>query len=87
MALGGSITQGVRSSDLNGYGKSPFKMFQSCGCGIRMVRSRKTGSMETNDYEGFRIDEIEEKAKNSVTKFKPSIIMVNADFNDCLRSF
>lgn len=43
--------------------------------------------METNDYEGFRIDEIEEKAKNSVTKFKPSIIMVNAGFNDCLRSF
>lgn len=90
MPLGGSITQGVGSSDLNGYRKSLLELLQSCGCDIRMVGSRKTGSMEANDHEGwrgFRIDEIEKKAKKSVAKFKPNIFTVNAGSNDCLQSF
>lgn len=90
MPLGGSITQGVGSSDLNGYRKHLFEMIQSCGCDIRMVGSRKTGSMEANEHEGwrgFRLDEIEKKAKNSVPKLKPDIFTVNAGSNDCIQKF
>ncbi|KAJ5624989.1 hypothetical protein N7510_001298 [Penicillium lagena] len=90
MPLGGSITQGVGSSDLNGYRKHLFEMIQSCSCDIRMVGSRKTGSMEGNEHEGwrgFRLDEIERKAKKSVPKFKPDIFTVNAGSNDCIQKF
>lgn len=65
-------------------------MLQLHGLKVRMVGSRKTGHIPNNDHEGwrgFRIDEIEKKAKNSVKALSPNVFMVNAGSNDCLQSF
>ncbi|KAL2867636.1 SGNH/GDSL hydrolase family protein [Aspergillus lucknowensis] len=90
MPLGGSITQGVGSSDSNGYRKHLFDLLQSSGCNIDMVGSRKTGSMASNSHEGwrgFRLDEIERKARRSVPVLQPDLFTVNAGSNDCLQRF
>lgn len=88
MPLGGSITLGVGSSDRNGYRKALYDALQSSGCDVHMVGSRKMGSMGANSHEGwrgFRIDQVEKKAKMSIPKFKPTILTVNAGSNDCLQ--
>lgn len=88
MPLGGSITLGVGSSDGNGYRKALYDALQSSGCDVHMVGSRKMGSMEANSHEGwrgFRIDEIERKAKMSISKCNPNLLTVNAGSNDCLQ--
>lgn len=90
MPLGGSVTRGVGSSDGTGYRKSPLQMLRLHGLNAHMVGSRKDGSMPNNDHEGwrgFRIDEIERKARKSVKRLSPQIFMVNAGSNDCLQSF
>ncbi|KAJ5739848.1 hypothetical protein N7533_012632 [Penicillium manginii] len=53
-----------------------FDMIQSCGADVHIMGSRKTGSMAANELEGWRgikLDEIEKKAMQSVTNFKPNI--------------
>lgn len=57
---------------------------------VRMVGSRKDGSMPNNDHEGwhgFRINEIERKARKSVEGLSLNVFIVNAGSNDCLQSF
>ncbi|KAL7910618.1 carbohydrate esterase family 3 protein [Trichoderma velutinum] len=90
MPLGGSITYGVESSDKNGYRKYLQDMLIADGNNVTMVGSRSAGSMSNNDHEGwrgFRIDQIESKARNSVPKFMPNLITVNAGSNDCIQNF
>lgn len=90
MPLGGSITHGVGSSDKTGYRKPLLEILQLNGINARMVGSRKDGSMQNNDHEGwrgFRIDEIEKKAKTSIRKLSPDVVLINAGSNDCLQSF
>lgn len=90
MPLGGSITLGVGSSDRNGYRKALYDTLQTNGCDVHMVGSRQMGSMGANSHEGwrgFRIDQVEKKAKMSIPKFKPTILTVNAGSNDCLQDF
>ncbi|CAG7982826.1 unnamed protein product [Penicillium nalgiovense] len=55
-----------------------------------MVGSRKSGSMENNENEGwrgFRIDQITNKVKISVPRLLPNIFTVNAGSNDCVQNF
>lgn len=90
MPLGGSVTRGVGSSDGTGYRKSLLQMLRLHGLNAHMVGSRKDGSMPNNDHEGwrgFRINEIERKARKSVKRLSPQIFMANAGSNDCLQSF
>lgn len=53
-----------------------------------MVGSRRSGTFEHNAHEGwrgFRIDQIETKARLSVPKLRPSVFTINAGSNDCLQ--
>ncbi|KAL6796442.1 carbohydrate esterase family 3 protein [Trichoderma sp. SZMC 28012] len=90
MPLGGSITYGVESSDRNGYRKYLQDMLIADGNNVTMVGSRSAGSMSNNDHEGwrgFRIDQIESKAKGSVQHLMPNLITINAGSNDCIQDF
>ncbi|KAI0010460.1 carbohydrate esterase family 3 protein [Xylariaceae sp. FL0662B] len=90
MPLGGSITHGVGSSDQNGYRKALLELLHGCGFNVCMVGSRKTGPFGNNEHEGwrgFRIDQIEAKAKISVGKLLPHIFTANAGSNDCLQGY
>lgn len=90
MPLGGSVTQGVGSSGRAGYRRLLREMLLSSSVEINMVGSRQTGSMPNNDHEGwrgFRIDEIDQKARKSVEKLLPNVFTVNAGSNDCLQDF
>lgn len=88
MPLGGSITFGVRSSDGNGYRKWLRNMLVADGYKVKMIGSRRSGSMTGNDNEGwrgFRVDEIMMKAKISVPLLQPNLITINAGSNDCIQ--
>lgn len=90
MALGGSVTRGVGSSDGTGYRKPLLQTLLAHGLNVRMAGSRRDGDMPNNDHEGwrgFRIDEIEAKARRSVERLLPDVFAVNAGSNDCLQSF
>lgn len=55
-----------------------------------MVGSRKTGTMSNNEHEGwrgYRIDQIEAKARLSAEKLAPHVFAVNAGSNDCLQDY
>lgn len=86
MPLGASITYGLTSNDGNGYREFLRELLVNYGNPVNMVGSRRNGTMEDNDVEGWPgdiIDEVHEKAKTAVPKYKPNIILVNAGTNDC----
>ncbi|KAI1740741.1 hypothetical protein F4680DRAFT_447597 [Xylaria scruposa] len=90
MPLGGSVTHGVGSFDQNGYRKALLELLHGCGFNVCMVGSRKAGTFSNNEHEGwrgFRIDQIETKAKISAGKLLPHIFTVNAGSNDCLQGY
>ncbi|KAJ5732947.1 hypothetical protein N7533_013394 [Penicillium manginii] len=90
MPLGGSVTQGVGSSTGAGYRRPLLEMLQEHGFDVQMVGSRKTGSMLNKNHEGwpgFRIDEIDKKARLSTPELLPHVFAINAGSNDCLQSF
>lgn len=90
MPLGGSVTRGVGSSSGNGYRKPLLEMLHTNGIKAEMVGSRRDGTTSNNDHEGwrgFRIDEVEQKARISVRKLLPDVFAVNAGSNDCLQCF
>lgn len=90
MPLGGSVTYGQASTDGNGYRNYLRRLLISDGYEVDMVGSRKAGSMEDNDNEGwrgYRIDQITEKAKKSVPVYMPNIFTINAGSNDCIQDF
>lgn len=90
MPLGGSITYGVESSDRNGYRKYLQDMLIADGYCVTMVGSRNTGSMTNNNHEGwrgYRIDQIESKARKSIPSLTPNLVMINAGSNDCIQDF
>ncbi|KAJ5788349.1 hypothetical protein N7457_003339 [Penicillium paradoxum] len=90
MPLGGSATRGVGSSDGTGYRQPLLQMLRLDGINARMVGSRKDGSMPNNSHEGwrgFRIDQIERKARKSAAMLSPNVFLVNAGSNDCLQKF
>lgn len=90
MPVGGSITQGVGSSNGSGYREELMRLLTKNNYTVEMVGSRNTGTMENNSHEGwrgFRVDEINTKARKSVGNLLPNLFTVNAGSNDCLQDF
>lgn len=90
MPLGGSITYGSKSSDGNGYRKPLYDLLVADGYLVEMVGSRQAGSMRQNNNEGwrgFRIEQIQNKAKLSAARYLPDIITLNAGSNDSRQGF
>ncbi|TVY73781.1 Multidomain esterase [Fusarium oxysporum f. sp. cubense] len=90
MPLGGSVTYGVGSSDGNGYRKFLRDFLLAHGYEVCMVGSRKAGSMHNNENEGwrgYRLDQIESKARRSVATVKPNLFTINAGSNDCIQNY
>lgn len=88
MPLGGSITYGVGSSDGNGYRESLTRILLSHGYRVRMVGSRKSGTMANNDNEGwrgYRLDQIQAKVEKCATVLSPEVFLINAGSNDCIQ--
>ncbi|KAF5585440.1 acetylxylan esterase [Fusarium pseudocircinatum] len=87
--LGGLVTYGVGSSDGNGYRKILRDLLLADGYEVCMVGSRKAGLMHNNENEGwrgYRLDQIESKARRSVAAVKPDLFTINAGPNDCIQS-
>lgn len=88
MPLGASITFGLQSTDGNGYRQDLRRSLESGGNPVNMVGSRKGGNMTDGDNEGwpgFVVDEVFGKANESVPKFKPNLVLINAGTNDCIQ--
>ncbi|KAI0389958.1 carbohydrate esterase family 3 protein [Xylariaceae sp. FL0594] len=86
MPLGASITWGLTSPDGNGYRKVLWDRLTAHGNQVNMVGSRRGGSMEDNDVEGwpgYLIDQVRDVAVKSVPKYKPNVILLNVGTNDC----
>ncbi|KAF5667399.1 acetylxylan esterase [Fusarium denticulatum] len=89
MPLGGSVTYGVGSSDGNGYKKIQRDLLLADGYEVCMVGSRNAGLMHNNENEGwrgYRLDQIESKARRSVATVKPNLFTINPGSNDCIQS-
>ncbi|KAK2757692.1 hypothetical protein FQN54_004661 [Arachnomyces sp. PD_36] len=87
LPLGASITWGLVSGDDNGYRKALRDAMRFAGHPVDMVGSRRHGTMNDNQNEGwpgFIIDEVHEKAK-AVYKVKPNLVLINAGTNDCVK--
>lgn len=93
MPLGASITYGEGSSDGNGYRAAVRdQLTGDFGNAVNMVGSRQSGSMHDNDVEGwpgFRISEVHAKAAapESVPRWKPNVVLINAGTNDALQDW
>ncbi|KAI1814450.1 carbohydrate esterase family 3 protein [Poronia punctata] len=86
MPLGASITWGLKSSDGNGYREYLRNEIVDYGNEVNMVGSRRNGTMEDNDVEGWPgliISQVHEKALSAVPKYKPNLILINVGTNDC----
>ncbi|KAI0207034.1 carbohydrate esterase family 3 protein [Astrocystis sublimbata] len=86
MPLGASITYGLRSPDGNGYRKYLRDQLVAYGNDVNMVGSRRNGSMDDNDVEGWPgdiIDQVRTKARSAVPKYKPNLVLINVGTNDC----
>ncbi|RWA08431.1 hypothetical protein EKO27_g6662 [Xylaria grammica] len=86
MPLGASITYGLTSSDGNGYRKFLRDMIVNYGNDVNMVGSRRNGTMEDNDVEGwpgYVIDQVHTKATTAASKYKPNLVLINVGTNDC----
>ncbi|KAI8624821.1 carbohydrate esterase family 3 protein [Xylariaceae sp. FL1651] len=86
MPLGASITYGLKSSDGNGYRKDLRDMIVAYGNDVNMVGSRRNGTMEDNDVEGwpgYTVDQVHAKANTAVPEYRPNVILLNVGTNDC----
>ncbi|KAI0967672.1 carbohydrate esterase family 3 protein [Xylaria arbuscula] len=88
MPLGASITYGEPSDPASlgrGYRKYIRDSLRFRGWNVNMVGSRNHGQFADNDVEGWPgliIDNITEKARAAVPKYKPNLILINAGTND-----
>lgn len=91
MPLGASITFGFLSTDGNGYREDLLGLLQQGGNkDITYVGSRNNGTMALNAVEGWpglRIDEVLPKARDSVPRFLPNVVLLNVGTNDCVQDF
>lgn len=81
MPLGASITQGVGSTDGNGYRKLLRSQLRFKGWKVNMVGSKKNGEMADNDNEGHPgkvINEVHEAFINSKSSLMPNLVLINA---------
>lgn len=90
MPLGGSVTFGSGSSHANGYREKLRHLLIENGYTIQMVGSRRSGTMSHNHNEGwrgYRIDQIHNKARESIPFLQPNVVTINAGSNDCIQRF
>ena len=90
MPLGGSVTYGSKSTHQNGYRAALYNLLTSRGYQVTMLGSRQSGSVAQNSHEGwrgFRIDQLEPKARLSVPKYQPNLITLNVGSNDCRQDY
>lgn len=88
MPLGASITYGQESSDGNGYRARLKTLLEEDDYPVRFVGSRHNGTMSDNaseGWEGRRIDEVFDKARESVSDLLPNLVLINAGANDCFQ--
>ena len=90
MPLGASITNGVGSSDGNGYRQKLRDQLVNSGYGIDFVGSQGGGNMEDNQNEGYpglRIEEVQARAEQNVPNFLPNVYTINLGTNDASQNF
>lgn len=96
MPLGASITYGWLSTDGNGYREHLLTrlldegLSSTTATAVSYVGSRHHGIMTQNEVEGWpglRIDQILPKARTSVPRYLPNVILLNAGTNDCVQDF
>lgn len=90
MPLGGSVTYGVGSSHGNGYRQFLRDLLLADGFQVCFVGSRRSGSMSNNDNEGwrgYRLDQIDQRARRSVPTLLPNVFTINAGSNDCIQDY
>jgi lysophospholipase L1-like esterase len=91
MPLGASITWGLLSTDGNGYRNDLLELLlQGGNPDVTYVGSRNNGTMADNAVEGWpgdRIDQLLPKARASVARYLPNVVLVNAGTNDCVQDF
>lgn len=90
MPPAGSVTCGSGSSDGNSYRRALRQILTSDCYFVEMVRSRKSGSMENNDNEGWRglrIEQVANKAKRSVPRLLLNLFTVNVGSNYYIQDF
>lgn len=83
LPLGASITYGYTSNDGNGYRKFLRDMIVDYGNPVNMVGSRRNGTMEDNDVEGWPgdiIDQVHAKAKVALPKVTCSLLQLHFSF-------
>ncbi|KAJ5794948.1 carbohydrate esterase family 3 protein [Penicillium paradoxum] len=93
MPLGASITEGVGSTDRNGYRKWIRQQLRWKGWKVNMVGSSHIGTMKDRDNEGhpgWIIDQVPNKTINGVRQawdsaksLKPNLVLLNVGTNDC----
>ncbi|SPO07252.1 uncharacterized protein DNG_09946 [Cephalotrichum gorgonifer] len=85
MPLGASITEGVASSDKNGYRKWLRSQLRWKGWKVNMVGSKHNGDMKDDDNEGhpgWIVDQVYDEWKKH-KGFHPNLVLINAGTNDC----
>ncbi|KAK8017500.1 hypothetical protein PG993_013826 [Apiospora rasikravindrae] len=88
MPLGASITQGIKSSDGNGYRKHIRDQLRFAGWNVNMVGSKQDGTMNDRDNEGhpgWVISQVTGAAKSSAG-MRPNLVLINAGTNDCIQN-
>ncbi|KAJ2976498.1 hypothetical protein NUW58_g8070 [Xylaria curta] len=88
MCLGASIVKGETSPDSNGFRKTLRAELADIGASINMVGSQRYGDMPDNDFEaygGFKVSQIHERSKPSVSKLRPNIFVINVGTNNVLQ--
>ncbi|KAK4167804.1 CE3 protein [Cladorrhinum sp. PSN259] len=88
MPLGASITQGVGSTDNNGYRKLLRQQLRFKGWKVNMVGSKRNGPMADNDNEGHPGRVITE-VQDAFVKSKglmPNLVLINVGTNDCSKN-
>jgi lysophospholipase L1-like esterase len=86
MPLGASVTFGVGSTTGNSYRKDLRDLLVESGATVNIVGTQKNGNFVDNDCEafsGFVIEQIAAKAKDSVPKLLPNVVLVDAGTNNC----
>lgn len=90
MPLGGSVTFGSGSSHANGYREALRLLLIDSGYTVELVGSRRSGTLSNNHHEGwrgYRIDQIQNKARKSISLLRPNVVTINAGSNDCIQRF
>ncbi len=84
------MTFGSKSTHGNGYRRALHDLLTARGYQVTMLGSRRGGSMEQNAHDGwrgFRIDQLENKARMSVPRCRPDLVTLNAGSNDCRQDY